>query len=259
MVELGLGCIEIGRKWGVIDKKVPEDGEVMDFLDFAYGLGIHFFDTAPAYGLSEQRLGVWLKRLPYEERRMLTVATKMGEYWDFDTQKPFRNYHYDALKRSLDTSMTVLGKVDILQVHGFTREVWENNFETLEKLFSEAKSLGIRQVGVSLSDQLIASIAVDLPIDVIQLPHNILRPNDAEVIREAVEKGKRILINRPFAMGEIVQKQDGFANKVEAFDFIIKDLQEGIILTGTSSQEHLQENLRAFDAAMKRRGKQSNG
>jgi aryl-alcohol dehydrogenase-like predicted oxidoreductase len=53
-------------------------------------------------------------------------------------------------------------------------------------------------------------------------------------------------VNRPFAMGAMVHAG---ADKREAFRFILERNFQGVILTGTTSPEHLKENWRAFQEA----------
>jgi len=68
-IEFGCGLIRIGRVWGVDSKEVPTEKEAIEFLEFAFSQGVRFFDTAPAYGLSESRLGKFFKQLTEDERK----------------------------------------------------------------------------------------------------------------------------------------------------------------------------------------------
>src|SRR5690606_24883839 len=61
---LGLGTVKIGRNQGVkypSGFELPTDQQVRGLLAQARDLGINLLDTAPAYGLSEQRLGPLLQ------------------------------------------------------------------------------------------------------------------------------------------------------------------------------------------------------
>lgn len=58
LARLGLGLTGIGRVWGAASKPVPSESEARALLEKAFELGIQVYDTAPAYGLSERRLGV---------------------------------------------------------------------------------------------------------------------------------------------------------------------------------------------------------
>src|SRR5579859_5038385 len=116
-LSLGCGLIRIGRVWGVSQQSVPSEKEAHIFLEKAYSLGVRFFDTAPSYGLSEARLGKFLRKLSPKERKTIIVATKFGEHWNVEKQEAFVDHSYDALVKSLEKSFELLGKVDVLQLH----------------------------------------------------------------------------------------------------------------------------------------------
>lgn len=61
---LGLGTVKLGRDQGVKYPNgftIPDDAAARALLDQARALGINLIDTAPAYGVSEQRLGPLLR------------------------------------------------------------------------------------------------------------------------------------------------------------------------------------------------------
>jgi aryl-alcohol dehydrogenase-like predicted oxidoreductase len=64
---LGLGAMPLGN---------PGLGEsaVVALLDLAEAAGITLLDTAPSYGVSEERLGRWLR----QRRDMFAISTKLG-------------------------------------------------------------------------------------------------------------------------------------------------------------------------------------
>ena len=82
-VQLGCGLTALGREWGAENPKIPSEKEAIEFLEYAIKEGITFFDTAPSYGYSEERLGKVLKNLSKSEREKLTIATKCGERYNF--------------------------------------------------------------------------------------------------------------------------------------------------------------------------------
>ena len=110
-VQLGLGLIGIGKPWGHAPAPVPSESEAIALLESAFDLGIRYFDTAPSYGdgVSEERLGRFLKRMPAGQRSQVTVATKFGEHWDRAAGAPYADHSFDALRRSLDESLARLG------------------------------------------------------------------------------------------------------------------------------------------------------
>ncbi|HCO61668.1 MAG TPA: aldo/keto reductase, partial [Porticoccaceae bacterium] len=61
---LGLGTVKLGRNQGVKypeDFNLPDDRQAVELLALARDHGINLLDTAPAYGISEERLGVLLR------------------------------------------------------------------------------------------------------------------------------------------------------------------------------------------------------
>jgi aryl-alcohol dehydrogenase-like predicted oxidoreductase len=244
-VQLGLGLIGMGKPWGRVSHPVPSDAEAMALLEFAFALGVRYFDTAPSYGdaLSEKRLGWFLKSMTLEQRNQVTAATKFGEHWDRDRGEPYADHSLDALRRSLDASMERLGHVDILQLHKTTPESLAS--DDVAHAWEYARSCGIHRLGPSVSDvdSAWAAIAEDR-YTVMQLPFN--RENQAfgAAIDSAGARGMWIAVNRPFAMGAMAGDRAG------CFRFILERNFSGAILTGTTSPDHLRENWEAFQESI---------
>jgi aryl-alcohol dehydrogenase-like predicted oxidoreductase len=222
---------------------VPSEADAISFLEHAFQLGFRYFDTAPSYGTSEERLGKFLNSLGASERREVTIATKFGEHWDGTVQQTFVDHSYDALRRSLDRSVELLGRVNILQLHKTTPAVLASG--DLGRAWEYAASLGITDVGASVADVESARIAVDGAYKVIQLPYNLVRREMGDIIDEAARRGMWVAVNRPFAMGSMIYDQPE-VSKAEAFAFVLQRGFRGVILTGTKSKAHLAENLAAF-------------
>jgi aryl-alcohol dehydrogenase-like predicted oxidoreductase len=251
VMTLGLGLIGIGRPWGHVGGVVPEEKNVLKFLEDAYGLGIRYFDTAPAYGTSEERLGRFLITLSEEQRNGVTVATKIGEYWVAQEQNTSVDHTYDSMKKSLDQSFKLLKKIDILYLHKATLQSLQS--PDVAKIFSYAKQCGIKRFGASVSDVDSAAYVCNSRLySIIQFPFNQENKLFADSIKLAKKQNKTIVINRPFNMGSTLYKNktsNPFLKKVKAYKFIMKNHFNGVILTGTKSFDHLQENYRAFQTA----------
>lgn len=242
---LGCGLIRIGRIWGVDVKAVPTEKEALTFLEFAFTQGVRFFDTAPAYGLSEIRLGKFLQGLTQQERREVIVATKMGEHWDDVTQTTYVDHSYQALASSVESSMQRLGKISILQLHKASVELLSS--ETVAQAFSYVQTLGIKLLGASISDIETGLLSCeDRRFSYIQLPYNKERVDLLPVIVKAKQKNKQILFNRPLAMGSTVRALDKTQAIRDAFTFIDETGSSGVLLTGTASVQHLEENINIF-------------
>jgi aryl-alcohol dehydrogenase-like predicted oxidoreductase len=245
--QLGLGLIGIGKPWGHAPKPVPSEAEARGLLEFAYELGIRYFDTAPSYGdgVSEERLGCFLRSLTAEQRAGVTAATKFGEHWDRLRDEPYADHSREALRRSLDGSVERLGRIEILQLHKTTPAALRS--ADVGRGWEYARSLGIARLGPSVSDLESARMAVEAPeFALVQLPLNRANTTFAPVLEAAARRGMWVAVNRPFAMGQSVG--------AEAFRFILEYEFPGVVLTGSTSREHLRQNREWFCEATQGHG-----
>jgi aryl-alcohol dehydrogenase-like predicted oxidoreductase len=249
-VTLGCGLIGIGRPWGFVASEVPTEAEAFSFLEHAFELGIRYFDTAPSYAFSEARLGSFLRRLTRQQRKEIVVATKFGECWDEAAQDAVVDHSLDALTRSLDQSLNLLGTIDVLQIHKTTPEVLRS--QAIAKAWEYASAANILQFGASIKDAESARIVCsEAPYSIIQLPYNADNTTFAPTIDMATEHKRFVLVNRPFNMGKLAVSAgpDRLQQLAAAFRFVLTPQYEGVVLTGTRSSRHLDENWLAFREA----------
>ena len=126
ITNLSLGCASIGNLYREVSNQEAED-----VLQTAWRAGIRYFDTAPHYGrgLSEQRLGQFLREKPRED---YVISTKVGRVLTSGAPRqeadgfiyPLANdVHYDysgeGIESALEGSRTRLGSkyIDIVYVH----------------------------------------------------------------------------------------------------------------------------------------------
>ena len=246
-VELGLGLIAIGRSWGFRKQPVPGEEQAQDFLRDAVDAGVRFFDTAPSYGTSEERLGRFLSGLAKDSRDRLLIATKAGEHWDPETDALRVDHSPDALSRSVERSFQRLGRIQLLQLHKATVAT-----VTSAEVRRVLEASGAAEIGASVTDWETAQIVLDDDLyRAIQIPFHLNNRALERVFERAADKGKRVLVNRPFGMGELLYSgpSDPHQRRVEAFEAIIRQPSNTVVLTGTQSSEHLRENIRAFQEA----------
>lgn len=245
---LGLGLIGIGKPWGFRDDAVPPEAQAREVLQTALDVGIRFLDTAPSYGVSEARLGRFLDSLPAGGRGSLVLATKFGEHWDPERAEPFVDHSYDALARSLDGSLERLGRIDFLQLHKTTPEALAS--PGVERAFAYAQSLGIRNIGVSVSDPASAALALQSRLfSVMQLPLHPEATQFQAFAHQASAAGMLVLTNRPFGMGRLLY-EGATLRPVDAFEYLTAQPYDGVVLTGTKSPSHLRQNHSAFQQAL---------
>ncbi|MDD4135446.1 MAG: aldo/keto reductase [Candidatus Shapirobacteria bacterium] len=251
-IELGLGLIGIGREWGNTPSPIPNESEAVEFLRKSTDLGITFLDTAPAYGSSERKLGLFLNTIDDKERQNLIVSTKFGEHWDENNSQPYVDHSYEALCRSIDKSINILGKIDLLQLHKSNPDVLISRdfFRSLDY----ARKKGIFEFGASVSDLISGEIAIrSKDVSVIQIPFNESNQSLEKLIDLSIENNKTLIINRPLNSGKniLIEATNEEKRKVliDSFNFILRKQFRGFILTGTTSIDHLKENIEAFNEA----------
>jgi len=250
-IEFALGLIGIGRPWGYTNPEVPGEGQALALLERAFDLGVRYFDTAPSYGVSEERLGRFLGGLAASERAGIRIATKFGEHWDAAKAEPYIDHSLDALKRSLDSSVERLGRIDFLQLHKTRPEVLRSH--ELALAWEYAATLGIATIGASVADLESADLAIANPAyGILQFPFNVAQQTFADVLNRAAARGMTVAVNRPFGMGRLLYEHRELTRK-DAFAFILKQRFTGAILSGTKSPDHLEANWQAFGEALSER------
>ena len=244
-LRLGLGLVSIGRVWGVRQSAPPDAHEAQKLLSRALELGIAIFDTAPAYAESEARLGRFLAGLEPSRRQALTIMTKMGEHWDFERGTSYVDHSRDALVRSIDRSLALLGSIDVLQIHKATSDVVAHPDVVAAMVY--ARSCGVTAFGASVSDVEAGQRALDSGLyDALQFPLNLSDAGMAPLLPALRASGRTAIVNRPFAMGGLVVEQPFDAAASAAFRHIEKELPNAVILTGTGKVAHLEQNVGAF-------------
>jgi aryl-alcohol dehydrogenase-like predicted oxidoreductase len=252
---LGCGLIRLGRSWGAWEQPPLSSQQARAFLETAIEMGIDFFDTAPAYGSSEALLGEMCGSLADTQRECLQIATKVGEHWVAEDQTTVVDHSDQAVRRSIEQSLQRLGRIDVLQIHKASVELLRSDaFPSLIETLREYK---IPALGVSLSDMETFKLAhASQEFLYYQFPFNQASAGLGEVLDMLVQEHAQPLINRPMAMGKLVQGHTD-VNRTrllrDAFSFILPQMHTGVILTGTGDPHHLRENLRAFEEASQSR------
>lgn len=239
-LELGLGLIGIGRPWPTDDSEVPSEEAVDELLQHAVGRGIRFFDTAAAYGDSERRLGRFLRRMQPADRDAVTVSTKVGETWSKSSGSAV-DHSTASLERSLDQSFELLGRIDLLQVHKCTAEVLGRR--SVVRWLETVKHDRVSLLGASVStiSDLEAVLSVEL-FDYVQFPANARRREFADVFVRTAPTRVTPILNRPFGSGDLAHTPDPFR-------FLRETFSSGVVLSGTTSRDHLDANLASFSEA----------
>ena len=229
----GFGAAHLGELYTL----VPEERS-QSTLDGAWQAGVRFFDTAPWYGrgLSEHRLGAFLRAKPRSEFR---VTTKVGRTlhrpkdpatfdrspWLGGLRFEVRfDYTYDGIMRSYEQALQriALDTVDALVIHdldaGFHGDMQASYVDQLVssgiKALEELKASGdIKAFGMGINNNLaLETVAPLVPLDfcLVAMPYTLLDHASLHRGMAALQKrGVSAIIGAPFASGILVTGSNG--------------------------------------------------
>jgi aryl-alcohol dehydrogenase-like predicted oxidoreductase len=238
---IGLGTVKFGRTTGLKYPKpfdLPDDKSLANLLALAKDLGINFIDTAPAYGISESRLGKLLKTT----KEHWCICTKVGEYHHDGIS------HYDftskSTRRSVESSLKKLKLevLDLVLVHsdGNDRHVIEKTdvLSSLEKL----KSAGlIKHIGFSGKHVADSLLAMEI-VDVYMIALNESDQSQAELIKTAAQNNKGVVIKKALESGHT-------RDLSKALNFAINFPGVTSAIVGTINPQHLKQNVESIVSA----------
>lgn len=240
---VGLGTVKLGRSAGlkyVEPVRIPGDDEAEGLLRAARELGVMLIDTAPAYGVAEERLGVLLYRVA--PREAWTLCTKAGERFEAAGNGGLGLSSYDfspaAITASIESSLRKLGTdhLDLALLH-FASSVEEEHaiiregaaLLALQRLKEAGK---IRAIGASCA-HVGAALDASATCDVVMLTLNSEDRSMLPAIELARQRGVGVLIKKPLASGRIAARQ-GLKLVLDT-----PGVQSAIL--GTTSAAHLRE------------------
>ena len=237
---IGLGTVKLGRNQGVKYPSgfaIPDDRAARNLLARAQALGINLIDTAPAYGSSEERLGVLLK-----DRQQWIICTKVGE--EFEQGKSWFDFSAAHTRHSVERSLTRLRTdvLDMVLVHssGEDLQVLQHSdcLGTLLDLKAEGKVKAVGFSGKTVAGGLLAL----RDCDVVMVTCNPAATGELAVIDAAATAGKGGLIKKGLQSGHLAA--DGGKDPVQAnLDFIFTHTGITSVITGTVNPQHLEHNV----------------
>jgi pyridoxine 4-dehydrogenase len=249
---LGFGAMRLCGPgvWGEPDD--PRAAEAV--LRRVVELGINLIDTADAYGpgVNERQISSALH--PYPED--LVIATKGG----YTRQGPGRwrtNGRPKHLREACEGSLRrlKLDRIDLYQLHRPDRRVaFEDTVWTLARLREEGK---IRHIGLSNVGVREIVMALDIvPIVSVQNRYNLTDRASEAVVETCEREGIAFIPWYPLATGKLARRGgplDEIATRHEAtpaqvaLAWLLARSPVMLPIPGTSSVEHLEENVAAAD------------
>ncbi len=244
---LGLGTVKFGRNQGVKYPRVfdlPDDAALADLLALTKELGINMLDTAPAYGLSEERLG----RLLQGQREDWVIIGKLGE--EFENGKStyvFTPEHFEmSVERSLKRLQT--DYIDVLLIHSDGNDMDILQRDDLVSTMQSFKKRGlVRAIGAS-TKTVDGGIQVLRDMDVVMACYNPAYTDEKPVLDYAAKHGGGVLLKKALASGHmdtLVDPSGGGDPVQKAMDFAFGHAGTDGIILGTINPAHLRSNVAA--------------
>jgi aryl-alcohol dehydrogenase-like predicted oxidoreductase len=241
---LGLGTVKFGRNQKIKYPTftLPDDAAIHELLDEALAGGMNLLDTAPAYGIAEERLG----QLLGQRREQFVIVTKTGE--EFSGGESAYNFSEEHTRLSVERSLRRLrtDRLDCVLVHCPREDldVFVNTpvLETLQKLKERGD---LRSFGASVNTTQGGLFALKTA-DVVMVSYSSEHTTEEPVIRHAMELGKGVLIKKGLASGNLT----GGETLEEKLRPILNFPGVSSLVVGTINRAHLRENIEAAHAAL---------
>lgn len=237
---LGLGTVKLGRNEGVKYPQgfdLPDDKAVTALLEIARELGITLIDTAPAYGLSEQRLGQLLPG----PRSDWVIVSKAGEYFEHGVSR--FDFSPAAIRASVENSLRLLRTdyLDAVLLHSDGVDEAGERFLPAAEMLALLKQKGlIRATG--FSGKTAAGGERLLPaVDILMVAYNPGYTDEVPLIAQAGRQGKGVLVKKALASGHAADPA-GALRAAATLPGVCS------IVVGTLSPANLRANAAALEA-----------
>jgi len=248
---VGYGAMQLTGK-GVFGE-VEDRNNALKILRTAVEGGVNFIDTAEAYGPKFNESLIADALYPYEKD--LLIATKGG----FDRPGPnnwIPNGSAANITENIEGSLKRLkvDAIDLWQLHRIDPKV--DVAETFGPVLDAVKAGKIRYVGLSeVTVDQIKQVQEILPVVSVQNLYNLGNRQWDNVLDYTAAQGMAFIPWFPLASGpakledkikSIAQKHNATISQI-ALAWLLKRSENILLIPGTKSIEHLNENLKAAD------------
>ncbi len=248
---IGFGAFKIGRNEGIkypSGYALPDEAACARLLNEVLDSGIHYIDTAPAYGLSEERIGAAIAH----RRGEFVLSTKVGE--EFEQGVSRYDFSAAAIERSLERSLRRLrtGVLDLVLIHAGADDA-----RLLTQSDAVASLLRARQRGwaraIGLSGKTVEAERMALDwADVLMVEYHADDASHAETLAAARERQVGVIVKKGLASGTL--------EPAGALSFVLRNPAVDSVVVGSLDVAHLRDNIRvarALRGGPARRGAQS--
>ncbi|MFK7776608.1 MAG: aldo/keto reductase [Gimesia sp.] len=232
---LGFGAFKIGRNQQTKYSQpydLPDDATTERLLNSILDLGINHIDTAPAYGISEERIGQFLAH----RRNEYLLSTKIGE--TFENGQSTYDFSRVSLQASIERSLQRL-KTDVLDVvlihsNNDEAEILKHS-DTIEVLQSAKQAGKIRWIGLSGKTLEGATSSLDWA-DILMIEYHLEDRSHETLIQQAEQQGLGVIVKKGLASGHLPPE--------EAIPFVLSNSGVSNLVVGGLNLDHIQTNWR---------------
>jgi len=257
--KLSLGTVQFGLDYGIANTQgQPSQKDVDNIIQYVYDNDINCFDTAQAYGNSEEVLGKSI-----HDKKDIFVISKLKS-------QLFKNDLLENINKSL-TNLKINSLYGLLLHDSELLYHWEKEYIAIADSLIEKKI--IKYFGVSIYTNEDFELAIENPsIKFIQIPFNIFdqRAISENWFKKAKENNKLIFIRSVFLQGLLLMDIDKVPENLEiakkylhmfesycdrmkisknelALSFVDTIAKESLILFGCDNLKQAHENIRSFN------------
>lgn len=253
----GIGCMRFPMITNEKGEKVVDEELAIRIIRTAIDKGVNYIDTAYVYseGQNETVVG---KALADGYRERTAVATKLPTW---NCEKP------EDLPRLFEEQCRALGTdyIDFYLVHALNGESWDKMCSLgIKEFLDSLKAAGrIKYACFSFHDgyEVFERIINDYDWDMCQIQYNYMDINNqagTKGLELAGKKGIPVVIMEGLLGGKLANAPDNVQELFDAFPikrspvewafrWLCNHPEVGTVLSGVSSMEQLEDNLRIFD------------
>lgn len=232
---IGFGAFKIGRNQGAkygVSYALPSEAEVSQLLNGLLDAGINYLDTAPAYGVSEERIGATIAH----RRAEFVLSTKVGE--TFENGASTFDFTRAAVVASVHRSLQRL-RTDVLDfvfVHSNGDDLNILTQTDVVAVLQELKAAGHVR-GLGFSGKTVAGAEAALAwADALMVEYHLDDVSHRDVIAAAAQRGIGVVIKKGLSSGRL--------DPLAALKFVLSDPGISTLIVGSLSLDHMRENLR---------------
>ncbi len=231
---IGFGAVKIGRVEGLKHPRpfaLPDEASAALLLNRVLDLGVNHIDTAPAYGLSEERIGAAIAH----RRAEFVLSTKVGER--FVNGRSSHDFSAAAVCASVEESLRRLrtDTLDVVFIHSDGNDVAiQSKTDCVAGLQSLKQRGVIRAIGLSGKTVDGARMALNWA-DVLMIEYHLHDRSHEAVIAEAASRRIGVMVKKGLASGRLPA--------AEAVKFVLANRAVTSLTVGGLNLDHVRDNI----------------